>query len=124
MLGDQGVKLRLVVGREFVEADQFRVAPLGEAALFVEDVGNASTHAGREVLSGRAEYHHPSAGHVLAAVVPDALDHRVRAGVADGKALACESAEERPARGRAVQHGVATMTFSSPEKAASGGGSR
>ena len=56
---------------------------------------------------GAAEHHHAAAGHVLAAVVAHALDHRQRAGVAHGEALAGEPAEERAARGGAVEHRVA-----------------
>ena len=54
-----------------------------------------------------AEHDDAAAGHVLAAVVADALDDGVRAGVAHGEALARQAAEERPAGGGAVQHGVA-----------------
>ena len=50
---------------------------------------------GGEVEAGRAEHHDAAAGHVLAAVVADALDDRHRARVADGEALAGEAAEER-----------------------------
>ena len=53
------------------------------------------------------EHHHAAAGHVLAAVVAHALDHGHGAGVADREALAGEPAEERPAGGGAVEHGVA-----------------
>src|SRR5204863_1142509 len=48
-----------------------------------------------------------AAGHVLAAVVADALDDGARARVAHPEALAGEAAEERLARGRAVEDGVA-----------------
>ena len=50
---------------------------------------------------------HGAAGHVFAAVVADALDHRVRAGVAHREALARDAAEVRLARDRAVEHDVA-----------------
>ena len=90
-----------------VEADEPHVAARLEAAVAVEHVGDAAAHAGREVAPRRAEDHHAAAGHVLAAVVADALDDGARARVADREALAREAAEERPARGRAVEHGVA-----------------
>ena len=77
------------------------------AALAVEHVGDAAAHAGGEVAAGRAEHHHHAAGHVLAAVVADALDDRVRAAVAHREALAGEAARRRLARGGAVEHGVA-----------------
>ena len=50
---------------------------------------------------------HVPAGHVLAAVVADALDDRVGAGVAHREALARQPAEERAARRRAVERRVA-----------------
>ena len=54
-----------------------------------------------------AEHDDAAAGHVLAAVVADALDDGERARVAHREALAREPAEERAARRRAVEHGVA-----------------
>ena len=75
--------------------------------MLVEHEGQAAAHAGGEVAPGRAQDDDAPAGHVLAAVVADALDDRVRAGVAHGEALAGQPAEEgAPARG-AVEHGVA-----------------
>ena len=53
------------------------------------------------------EHHHAAAGHVLAAVIADALDDRGRAGVAHAEALADHTADERFARRGAVQHDVA-----------------
>ena len=76
-------------------------------AVLVEHEGQAAAHAGGEVAPGRPEDDDAPAGHVLAAVVADALDDRVGAGVAHGEALAGQPAEEgAPARG-AVEHGVA-----------------
>ena len=76
-------------------------------AVLVEDVGDAAAHAGGEVAPGRPEHDHAAAGHVLAAVVADALDDGVGARVAHREALAREAAEERAPRGRAVEDGVA-----------------
>ena len=73
----------------------------------VVDVGDAAAHAGGEVAAGRPEHDHAATGHVLAAVVADALDDSRSPGVADGEALAGETAEERATGGRAVEHGVA-----------------
>ena len=78
-----------------------------KSSVLVVDVGDAAAHAGGEVAPGRAEHDDAAAGHVLAAVVADALDDRVRARVAHGEALAREPAEERAAAGGAVEHGVA-----------------
>ena len=56
---------------------------------------------------GRAEHDDPAAGHVLAAVVADAFDHRDGAGVAHGEALADDAADERLAAGGPVEDHVA-----------------
>ena len=54
-----------------------------------------------------AEHGHPAAGHVLAAVVAGALDHRGRAGVPHAEPLADHAAQEHLAAGRAVADHVA-----------------
>ncbi len=69
-----------------------------EVAVLVEHVGDAAAHAGGEVAPGRAEHDHAPAGHVLAAVVADALDDRAGAGVAHREALAGEARGRTPAR--------------------------
>ena len=107
VLGDEVVQRALVVGVHRVEADELHVAAPAEAAVDVEHVGDAAAHARREVAAGRAEHDDAPAGHVLAAVVADALDDRVGARVAHGEALAGEAVEERAALGGAVEHGVA-----------------
>ena len=61
----------------------------------------------REVAPGRPEHDDAPAGHVLAAVVADALDDRGRAGVAHAEPLADDAAEVRLARRRAVERDVA-----------------
>ena len=70
---------------ERLEVDHLQVAAAREVARLVEDEGDAAAHAGGEVAAGRADDDHAPAGHVLAAVVADALDHRERAAVADAK---------------------------------------
>ena len=84
-----------------------RVAALRELGVVVEHVRDPAAHPGREVASRRADHDDPAAGHVLAAVVADTLDHRGRARVAHREALAGDAAEERAPGGRAVEHGVA-----------------
>ena len=54
----------------------------------------------------RPEHDDPPAGHVLAAVVADALDDGHGAGVAHREAFADHAADERLAGGRAVQDHV------------------
>ena len=73
----------------------------------VQHVGDPAGHAGGEVAPGRSEHDHAPAGHVLAAVVADALDDGHRAGVADAEALADLAAQERLAGRRAVEDDVA-----------------
>ena len=60
-----------------LEIDHLAVAASRELAVDVEHVGHAAAHAGGEVAPGPAEHDHAAAGHVLAAVVADALDDHV-----------------------------------------------
>src|SRR6202042_1118391 len=92
---------------ELVQINELEVAAALEAVVAVIDVGDPAAHARREVATGRPQHHHPPPGHVLAAVIADALDHRVRAGVAHREALAGEAANEGATGGGAVEHGVA-----------------
>ena len=64
-------------------------------------------HAGGEISPGLAQHDHQALGHVLAAVIAHAFDHRRRAGVAHREPLARHAVEERLAAGRAVEHDVA-----------------
>ena len=96
-----------VVLLERLELDQLQVAPSRERRVGIEHVGDPAAHARREVPSRLAQHDDASAGHVLAAVVADAFDDGVRAGVAHREALARPAAEERLARDRPVQDGVA-----------------
>ena len=82
-------------------------ALLGEVSAFVEDIGDATAHAGGEISSAGAEHDDQTVGHVLAAVVANALDHGSRSGIADREALARHSVEESFAAGRAVESNVA-----------------
>src|SRR5439155_12511698 len=69
----------------------------------VQDVGDASRHAGGEVASRAPEHDDAAARHVLAAMVADAFHDGVSAAVADGKALAGDATDERLTTGRAVE---------------------
>ena len=100
--------------RQREELDHLLVADPLEAAArrpafaaLVEDVGDAAGHARGEVAAGPADHHDAAAGHVLAAVVADALDHGVNAGVADAEALAGHAADVRLAGRGAVEGHVA-----------------
>src|SRR5690606_32025600 len=92
------------LARDGCEVDQLVVDP---DRVEVEHEGVATGHAGREVAPGRSEDDHTTAGHVLATVVTDALDHRGQAGVADAEALADLARQEDLARGAAVADRVA-----------------
>jgi len=83
------------------------IAAQPEISRDVEDVRHASAHAGRKIPARSSEHDHAAAGHVLAPVVADALDHGVRAAVADRKPFAGDAAEVRLAARRAVQRDVA-----------------
>src|SRR4051794_17712850 len=88
MLLDESARLVEIVVLEPLELDQLGVAARRERALGVEHVCDAAAHSGREVAPGRAQHHHAAAGHVLATVVADSLDHRIDARVAHAEALA------------------------------------
>ena len=80
---------------------------------------------GAEVAPGRAEHDDAAAGHVLAAVVADALDDRSGAGVAHAEPLADDAAQEDLAAGRAVGDDVAgDDVLLGDERRASGAGAR
>jgi hypothetical protein len=73
----------------------------------VEDVGHSPGHPGREVAARWAEDQDGATGHVLAAVVTDALDDGGRARVAHAEPLAGDAAQEDLAGGGAVADDVA-----------------
>src|SRR5690606_28294142 len=113
------VVLRQLLGvrRNRFELDHGQVAALPEAAVRVPYVGDAARHAGGEVAAGAAQHHHGAAGHVFATVVAGAFDHGGRPRVAHRKTLAGHAVEERFARQRAIQHGVADDDVVGPEPA-------
>src|SRR5687768_16876925 len=82
---------------EALEVDHVDIAVQRERSVGVEDIGDASAHAGREVSSSGAEHDDAPAGHVLAAVIADALDDRVRTAVANREPLAGNTTYERRA---------------------------
>ena len=92
---------------ERIDVDHLVVHAPEQRLVGIADEREAARHPGREVATGRAEDHRPPAGHVLAAVVADALDDRGRARVADAEPLADDPADEHVAAGRAVEDDVA-----------------
>src|SRR5207249_3509558 len=104
---DQRADGREVPLVEGVELDHALVAALLERAVVVEHVGDAAAHAGGEIAARAAEDHDQPPGHVLAAVVADAFDHRGDAAVAHAEPFAGLAAEEDLAARRAVERDVA-----------------
>src|SRR5687768_9240671 len=88
-------------------AYQVAVDPLRKLLARIPDEGASAGHAGSEVTAGAAKHHHQTAGHILAAVVAHALDHRRRATVADGEALAGLARGKELAAGGAIENGIA-----------------
>ena len=92
---------------ERLEIHHLTVAARANVPRDVEHVGDAAGHARGEIPAGPAEHDDAAAGHVLAAVIADALDNGERAAVAHGEPLARDAAEVRFAARRAVQRDVA-----------------
>ena len=78
-----------------------------ERAVLVVDIGDAAAHAGGEVAPGAPQHDDGAAGHVFAAVIAGAFDHRRGARIAHAEALAGDAAEIGLAVDRAVHHRVA-----------------
>src|SRR5215210_3188502 len=100
-------KLDVIFALDGLETHHVQVAEALEAPRLVEDERHAAAHPGREVAPRLAEHHDDPTRHVLAGVIPDALDHGVGARVPDGETLPREAPEVRLAGGRAVERHVA-----------------
>ena len=59
--------------------------------FFIQHVHDASGHSRSKVLPCPTENDNPAAGHILAAVVSDALDHRTGTGVPHTEAFPCHT---------------------------------
>src|SRR5262249_54417935 len=81
------IVVRASAGRGGPDRPRAEIAAGGEGAVVVQHVGAAAAHARREVASRAAEHHHDALGHVLAAVVSDALHHGGDAAVAHAESL-------------------------------------
>src|SRR5688572_28135808 len=77
---------------ERLEINHARIATLGKPSVHVEHVGHAAAHPGGEIATRPAEYDDASRSHVLAAVIADAFDHRVRPAVPNGESFAGQTA--------------------------------
>ena len=107
MAFDGGAQPLAVGVVERLELDQLVVDQRGERVVGVVHERDAARHAGAEVAAGRTEHDDAATGHVLAAVVADALDHRGGARVAHAEALPHHAAEVGLAAGGAVERDVA-----------------
>ena len=100
-------EIDVLVLLERLQLDHPAIAASRKQPVVVDDVGDAAAHAGGEVAPGATQDDDAAAGHVLASVIADTFDDRVRAAVAHGEALAGDTAHERLAAGRAVERDVA-----------------
>ena len=89
------------------EIDHGQIAAGAEAAVFIENIGDAPRHAGGEVAAGGPDDDDETAGHIFAAVIARALHHRDGAGIAHREAFPGNAAEISLAGNGAVQHGIA-----------------
>ena len=83
------------------------IAASTEAAVFIVDVGEASTHSGGEVAPCLSKDHNDALGHVLASVISYTLHHRMGSAVADREPLPGEAPDEDLAAGGTVEGYVA-----------------
>ena len=115
---DAAMRFEVLVEAEFLLGDFFffrnrlqldhrHIATRLEGAVFVQHVSDAARHTRGEIASGATEHHHHAAGHVFAAMVAGAFDHRDGAGIAHGETLAGYAAEIAFALDRAIHHGIA-----------------
>ena len=75
---------------------------VNEVACFVIDIGEAAGHASAEVGAGVAEYGNHAAGHVFTAMIADAFNDCVTAGIAHRKTFTGCARGEQLAAGCAV----------------------
>ncbi len=94
-------------GGKSIDRHHRHVAKVLERIVRIIDVSNAARHAGRKVASGFAQDNDHAARHVLATMIADAFDHCDRAGIAHGKALACDALEIGLAGDGPIKHRVA-----------------
>ena len=93
--------------RERVEIDHAVVEALPEVSVRIQHVRHAAAHPRRKIPAGPAEDDDSPAGHVLAAVIADALDHGMRAAVSHREPLAGHAPQIGFAARGAVQRHVA-----------------
>ena len=77
-----------------------------KSIVLIQHKGETGGHAGAEIEARGPKHHHDAPGHVLATVVADTFDHRMRPGIAHAETFARKPGGEQLAAGRAVQTGV------------------
>src|ERR1022692_386314 len=95
-----------IMRRQGLDIDQFMVAAGAEATVAVQNVGNATGHAGGEIAAGWTEDGHDTTGHVLAAMIPYAFDHGRGPGVTHAESFAGAATEECLTRGCSIESDV------------------
>ena len=83
------------------------IAILLQKSFAVPHIGNAAGHPCRKIAARGADDHNPPAGHILAAVVPHAFNHRRGAGITHRETLTGQPAEKRLAHDSPVQNHIA-----------------
>src|SRR3984957_8328085 len=96
----------LLVG-DRLEIDHRQITTPREIAGFVEHIGDAAGHAGREIPPGLADDDDDAARHIFAAVIASAFDDCYRPGIAHGETFAGDAAEIALAGDRAIEQRIA-----------------
>ena len=103
----QAAEERLVLyGRDTLDIRHVQIAAGIEKPRLVVHEGHAAAHARGKIVAGFAEHDHDAAGHVFAAVIAEAFDHRDRAAVPYREPLSRDAVQENLAAGRAVKDGI------------------
>ena len=104
MLAHKPVQFLAIRVTERFDVDHFAVHP---RHVEVEDVGNATGHAGGDVASGRTENHDTSTCHVLEGMVTDTFDDDGCTGVPDAATFSDGAAREDLTTGGAIREHIA-----------------
>ena len=108
MLLDQLLQLQyIILVVQLAGRNHFLIQPDIQIPVFIQYISDAAAHAGCKVLSGRAQNHHPSSGHIFAAMVTHSLYYRTGAGVAYAETFACHTVDKGLAAGGSVEGHIA-----------------
>ena len=101
-------QLQVLLVKQRFEIDRIEIAAfLRKVSALIVNVGDATTHTGREISAARAENHNQSVGHVFATVIADTFNDGGCSRVANCKALAGNTVEESFAAGRSIERNIA-----------------